>query len=300
MRKNSLGRITRASRWAAFGAVLLGAFLATAGAALASGPTGPYKVFSDCPYEKAEIKQCIYSETTGGEVIVGSSKANIKTKMLLQGGTTFNVETGEEKFVGAKDGDTLSKAAQPVEGGLLDLLPKSDLPEFLWPLYEAAFENGVSGVNATTELAKPASEIGISASNLVEGEGVALRLPVKVHLENPFLGSECYIGSSSNPIYLNLTTGVTSPAAPNKPIDGFPGDYKFAEKATILEVSGYKLVDNAFSAPAATGCGGLFSFLINPILNEKVKLPAPDGENTAILTGGLERGYAPAVRKSAE
>jgi hypothetical protein len=47
---------------------------------------------------------------------------------------------------------------------------------------------------------------------------------VKVRLENPFLGSECYVGSNSSPVVLNLTTGTTSPPAPNKPIKGTVGN----------------------------------------------------------------------------
>jgi hypothetical protein len=279
------------------GAALL-ALLIFSGHALASAPTGAYAVFSDCPYENELVKQCNYSETTGGEVKLGNTRAPITSTILLQGGSTLNFETEVEEFFAAKDGKTLSKAAQSVEGGLADLIPKSDLPELLWPAYEAVFENGVSGVRAVTELALPASDIGIDASDLVEGEGVALTLPVKVHLENPFLGSNCYIGSSTDPIYFKLTTGTTSPPSPNKPISGTGGEFEFAEEGAILKEKGFKLVDNSFAAPAATGCGGLLSAIVNPIVNAKAGLPAAAGENTAILTGNLERGYAPAVRES--
>ena len=43
---------------------------------------------------------------------------------------------------------------------------------------------------------------------------MAMKLPVKMHLENPFLGSNCYVGSSSSPLIWNLTTGTTAPPAP--------------------------------------------------------------------------------------
>jgi len=272
--------------------------------ASASEPTGNYKVFKDCPYEKTEVKQCIFSETKSGEVIVGKSKVNITKPMVLQGGSTLNFETEKEQFYAAKDGNTLTKAAEPVEGGLLKLIPKTDLPEIFWPAYEAIFENGLSGVNAVTELAKPASEIGISSTNLAAGEGVALTLPIKVHLENPFLGSTCYIGSSTSPIYLNLTTGKTSPPPPNKSITGVPGNFEFLEEGRILVDTGYKLVDNAFPATmTASGCeisilGGLFKISLNSIVNGTVGLPSAAGANTAILNGNLERGARQAVANS--
>jgi hypothetical protein len=299
MMKTQRRHATGIVRCAGFVALLAMASLAFAGQALASAPTGEYSIYSDCPYENLSVKQCNYSETTSGEVLLNSTRVPITHKLLLQGGSTLNFETEKEQFYAAKDGVTLSKAGQSVEGGLANLIPKKSLPEWLWPAYAAVFENGISGVTAVTELAKPASEIGISASNLAAGEGVALELPVKVHLENPFLGSSCYIGSSSNPIVLKLTTGTTSPKAPNKPLAGFPGNFEFAAEGAILNDTGYKLVDNNFSAPAATGCGGfLVELILDPILNGKVGLPSAAGKNTAILTGNLKRAYAPAVRAS--
>jgi hypothetical protein len=56
-----------------------------------------------------------------------------------------------------------------------------------------------TGVTATTELAAPASDIILNEGNLFELTGVALGLPVKIKLDNPFLGSECYIGSTRIP-----------------------------------------------------------------------------------------------------
>jgi hypothetical protein len=304
MMKPRQGDKTALKRIVTVGMLLTAMSLVLVAQAAASEPTGNYKIFKDCPYENTAVKQCTFSETLGGEVIVGKSKVNITKPMLLQVGSKLNFATGKEEVYAAKDGITLSKAAEPVEGGLLKLIPKTDLPEIFWPAYEAIFENGLSGVNAVTELAKPASEIGLSASNLAAGEGVALTLPAKVHLENPFLGSSCYIGSSTSPITLNLTTGKTSPPGPNTSISGFPGTFEFLEEGEILKDTGYTLVDNAFGATmTASGCeisilGGLFKISLNSIVNSTVGLPSAAGNNTAILKGNLSRGFAPAVRES--
>jgi hypothetical protein len=160
------------------------------------------------------------------------------------------------------------------------------------------FENGVTGVNATTELAAPAGSIAISVDNLIEGSGIALSLPVKVHLENPFLGSSCYIGSNAHPIVIELTTGTTSPPPPNKPISGSPGEIEFNADASIVTLKKNTLVNNSFAAPGVQGCGGLFAFLINPIVNGKLGLPAAPGQNTAILKGTLKETTAEAVKSS--
>lgn len=265
-----------------------------AASASASEPTGEFKVFSNCPWENTEVKQCIYSETLSGKVIIGGEEVPIEKKILLQGGTSLNKTTHKEVFYAAKNGETLQKVAETVPTGLLGLFPESSVPWWLRPAYKA-----VLGVNAITELAKPASEIGISSPNLASEEGVALSLPVKVRLENSLLGGSCYIGSSSSPITWNLTTGTTEPKSPNTPIKGTSGDITFNTEATILTAEGDKLVDNAFTAPDASGCGGLFSIIINPLVDLKLGLPSPDGKNTAILEGNLKRGYAPAVRESA-
>ena len=147
-------------------------------------------------------------------------------------------------------------------------------------------------MTATTELvAKPSNPAIFNFEDLVGEHGSALTLPVRVHLKNPLLGNSCYIGSESNPIQLHLTTGKTSPPAPNKPISGNPGF--FEEENLIITVKENKLVDNAWAAPAATGCGEFFSFLIDPIVNSKLGLPSAAGNNTAILMG--EHNATPAL-----
>lgn len=146
------------------------------------------------------------------------------------------------------------------------------------------FENGLTGVNSTVELARPASEIIVSEENLAFESGLALQLPVKVHLENPLLGSSCYIGSSSSPILWNLTTGESKPPAGTAPIKGSSGKLLILEGGKLAEFQNAKLVDNAWAAPAATGCGGFgVELILNPIINASVGVPSPAGKNSAIL-----------------
>jgi hypothetical protein len=101
--------------------------------------------------------------------------------------------------------------------------------------------------------------IKVRENNLAGELGVGVKLPVKIHLENPVLGQNCFVGSSAAPIKWELTMGETSPPAPNTPIKGSFGAVEFLEEALMLESKGAKLVDNAWAAPAATGCGGIFA-----------------------------------------
>ncbi|HTU77362.1 MAG TPA: hypothetical protein VMF09_01225 [Solirubrobacteraceae bacterium] len=259
-------------------------------------PTGPYAVFKDCPLANPAANGCVYALTEGGEFIVGTSTVPIKHTLTLQGGVHVT-ESGVDEFIAAENGETLSKTPQAVPGGLAGLVKCYEISNIIERVAcELVFENGLTGVNATTELAGPASSIGLDLNNLIEEKGTAITLPVKVHLENPLLGSECYIGSNSKPIPLPLTTGTTSPPAPNKPISGSRGELTSEE--FVLVTRGNVLVNNSFAAPEAQGCGGLFSFLIDPLVNAKLGLPSSAGHNTAILKGALKLAETSRVKES--
>jgi len=122
-------------------------------------------------------------------------------------------------------------------------------------------------------LAAPASSIGLDELALLTEEGTALSLPVKVHLENPFLGSTCYIGSNTSPIIINLTTGTTAPPPPNKPIKGKVGEVTSNPAGNLLTISKNSLVNNSFAAPGTSGCGGIFAPIIDPLVNAQQRHP---------------------------
>ncbi|HTA05549.1 MAG TPA: hypothetical protein VK774_04230 [Solirubrobacteraceae bacterium] len=257
-----------------------------------------FSVFADCPLTTAT--GCIHADTESGEVIIGNKAVPIEKTITLQGGFNEN-EAGELIFVAAKDGNTLSKAPQKVPGGLAGLVKCNEikgsglLEKAERAACELLFENGTTGVTATTELAAPASSIVANLGNLLSGEGTALVLPIKVHLENPLFGSSCYVGSNASPLVLNLTTGTTSPPSPNKPITGNSGTLTFNPGGTLFTVSGNSLVNNSFAAPATNGCGGVFEFLIGPIINSTLGVPSAAGHNTAILNGTLKQAASEVV-----
>jgi hypothetical protein len=241
---------------------------------------------------------CVFSESNGGFFQIGKKNVPLVNTVKLQGGLEFNETTSELDFFGAENGDTLSKTPQPVPGGLLGIEAPAWWPQFLKDLFNETINNGFTGVTATVELAAPATSIKISPSNLIFETGTAISLPVKIKLSNPFLGNSCYIGSNASPVVIDFTSGETSPPAPNKPIHGAAGTLTSEEEGKILTLSGGKLVNNSFGAPGANGCGGLFSFLIDPFVNSLVGLPSPAGTNTAVLEGVLKIAQAVAVRES--
>lgn len=274
-----MGQVLRAfarRRKRLLAAVVLGSLgsLAAATSAFAVSPAfrEEFKTFEHCPVATAQI--CAYSTTTSGEFKMGSKSVPINKPVVLQGGIQL---TGEpqplQEAVGAP---TLSKTPLEVPGGLTGIA-------------------GLGGeVTATAEIAGPASSVILDAGNLYASQGTAMTLPLKVKLDNPTLGEECYIGSDAEPIVLHLTTGTTSPPAPAQPISGKLGDPSgraFKRKNAPGSINVYKeltLVDNTFSVPGATGCGGTLSPVLDLLVDASAGLPSAAGNNSAVMSGALE------------
>ncbi len=282
---------------------VLAAALATLGLAGSASATltGAYTNFQFCPYKVTEVERCVSSVTNGGVVTLGKKEVPIVNPVTLQGGYGPPAEEGSEagfaKFFEATNGVTLSEAAQPVPGGLVGLVPPEGAPPLVKAALKIALENGFTGVKTTLQLARPASEIRISEEHLAEGVGVALILPVKVHLENPFLGGSCYIGSSAEPVIWKLTSGATAPPGPNGSISGKVGTPEFLEKGFVLKLNENVLVDNAWSAPPAEGCGGLLSALVDPIIAAQLG-STEAGHNAAVLENTVYETTTFAVNKN--
>src|SRR6187551_2941168 len=50
--------------------------------------TGEFTKFQYCPYKTAGVYRCLYSQTIGGEVVLGKKKVPIVNQAVLQGGYT--------------------------------------------------------------------------------------------------------------------------------------------------------------------------------------------------------------------
>ena len=267
--------------------------LAFASSSASAKLTGEYVRFQYCPYTVVEAgRRCTHAVTEGGEVVLGSKKTPIVNPVTLQGAFGKADAEGFSKFFGATNGVTLEPVPQPVPGGLLGLVPPENSPPLIAALVELAAENGLTGVNATLELARPASEIKFSERHVAEGIGLGLKLPVKVRLENPLLGSNCYVGSESAPVWWELTS---------EPPVGAPGEVEFLEEGRILKLSNNVLSDNTWAAPKASGCGGvLLAPLIDPVINLAAGLPSKSGVNSAVLENTIHVTTAFALRLNDE
>lgn len=267
-------------------------------AASASAFTGEFARFNTCPLSNPEVTSCLYAETNAGSFTIGQKAVPIKNTVVLKGGLLSPpAGSNVSPLIAPTDGIALSKTPQPVPGGLLGVTAPTWWPQLLRDLFNETINNGFTGVTSTLELAGPPSAVQVSLLAALTGNGTAISMPVKVKLSNPFLGNNCYIGSNSNPIKLNLTAGTTSPPPPNQPITGSTGLPELVQEG-LIGVTNNRLVDNAFAAPGANGCGGiLFSWAVDPFVNSIVGVPSAAGTNTAILGGTTYLGSAPALRE---
>jgi hypothetical protein len=247
-------------------AVVAGSAMAVGAPASASANAAlkeAFVPFADCPV--ASVVTCLVSNTTGGEFVLGHKAVAIEKTVTMQGGLAEAQLMGQP-LVAAADGNTLSRTPLTVPGGLVGIA-------------------GLGGeVTATAELAGP---VTIDRWALINRQGTAVTLPIKVKLGNEVLGEECYIGSDAEPIVLHLTSGTTAPPSSTEAISGSLSLPQGEEKGKIVAVEHATLVDNDFSVPGATGCGGALSGVVDLVVDADVGIPASPGQSKAVMSGSL-------------
>lgn len=274
-------------------AMAIGVAAVSAASASATAPTGIYAPFKYCPYQNAALTGCLVSTTTSGSFKLGTATVPVTTPITLQGGIAVDDNNNTTWYNAGNGGVTLSNSPQNVPGGLLGLVN----PGGFFGLLEQAFENAIRSANGVTATAELAGPVQFNYLNYLIQDGTAVTLPLKIHLQNAFLGPNCYIGTTSRPVTLRLTTGTTTGA---NPITGSTGDLTQQDEGHYALATGVKLVDNTFSVPAATDCGylPLDKLLITAAVNSREGLPAGAGTNSAILQGTSQIADIAQVRAS--
>ncbi|MEK8145767.1 hypothetical protein NKH18_44435 [Streptomyces sp. M10(2022)] len=128
------------------------------------------------------------------------------------------------------------------------------------------------------ESAGTPTEFNLTAG-LTTGQQI-VKLPVRIHLVNPLLGSNCYIGSAGDPVVLR-PQNTTAPGVAVQRFDA-DGTRNVDEGAMMrFALTGNNQGDSTFSVPKATGCGigGALSWAVNL----KTGLPSASGNNNLVL-----------------
>ncbi len=267
-------------------------------------PGGEFTKFNQCQVsgfgDGLPASACVYGEA-GPESFfqAGNVTVHFVKPVVLRGGFAENEETGELHWIGALNGQTVSKEAEPApsltEGVDAELLPEAEKTR-----YEEYLAAGKSTkVTATVELAAPASTIELNEANLLQEEGTSFGFPVEIHLSNKFLGPYCYVGSFTEPINVPFTTGATNPEPPNTSIHGRLGEITVIGGGQILKVGSAarptRLVNNEYAAPGVHGCG--LNGHANQAINAALGLPSPAGSNATELIGELFQAGSEPVRE---
>jgi hypothetical protein len=271
--------------------------------ALAAGPalakeSNEFAKFAECPLNfPNELSGCIFAKTNSesffqaGKVVVHFAKP-----ISLSIGFKENEETGFLQPIGAEQGHSVKKVNEPAPS-LTEDINAEDLPEAEKVRYEEYLASGGSTKStATIELALPAEDMTLDeAALLQETQETSLGFPVMIHLTNKFVGKDCYVGSTQNPINVPFITGETSPPPPNTPIHGALGKIKVIGGGQILQINGDRLVNNSYASPGVQGCG--INGGADAAMNSALGLPSPAGMNSTELVGELNQAGANAVRE---
>lgn len=231
-----------------------------ASAANAATPAPPYQDFAGCPSraENPFVAECIKFTFDNGEIGIGNREVPLTNPIVLRGG----VEQITGNFIYNAEGGIVP-VQQTVPGGLIGLTGLKGLDE-------AVANNQQLKLYATVELAGNPGSVSEEP----------FTLPVKIHLQNQLLGSNCYVGSAANPIDLNLE----STAAP----EGIEAEAGRPEVFTTTSPGTY--ADNSYAVPGANGCQltiGSFHLPIDELVNAAYDLPSAAGHNSTTFDYGF-------------
>jgi hypothetical protein len=262
----------------------LGAF-ASLGTATAADPAlnGEWAPFTRCPVDAPAMlaadgldrtPQCVVSTSASGTIKLGDTTVTTG-RTSLQIGVIENAD-GTSTVVAPASGALVADPAT-VPGGLLGLMCPSDIP-VITGICKTLENSSLNKITATVESVGAPYAFNQSAGIVTDTPIVAL--PVRIHLQNPLLGGNCYIGTASDPIVLH-PENRTYPAFGMTFFQG-DGTLDPAGQMSRIDLTGATQNDSTFAVPGATGCG-LNIGLINAAVNAKTGLPSPAGNNSLTL-----------------
>ncbi|MFD7529963.1 MULTISPECIES: hypothetical protein [unclassified Streptomyces] len=278
-------------------AVAVGIPLSTSPASAASAQemNGNWAPFTRCPVDdpamlaadgRTDIAICVASHSESGSIKLGNTLATTGANDL-QFGVVRNAATGESKIV-PPAGGAIVGAPTEIPGGLLGLMCPNGIP-VISDICRQLTDNDLNRVVATVQSAGAPRNFDLVAG--MQSGKTIVDIPVRIHLENPFLGSKCYIGTTSQPVLLR-PQNLTQPALASRRFDA-DGTTNTGGSLNRVELTGNAQGDAGFAVPGVSGCGPLTLGELNWAVNLKTALPSAAGNNNLVLnnaatyTGGL-------------
>jgi hypothetical protein len=305
-------------RMLGFGLIMaLVAVAVTAASALAfKNPDQSLKIFQNCPVngqgevapgEFREDIACTVGATEpneGGQFTVGPITVPITKQIVLQYGLTQNEETDALVYIPPINGaEAITPTPEKVPGEPIAHISEAEQEELGWPetlkysYKQAQKHHTAKTVYETIEQA--GNNIETSIQRILEEEGNGVEVGVKIKGENKWLselGDACYIGSSSEPIVQELTSGESTSPLTGETIHGSKGELLDTKKNALAETHS-NLVDNRYAVPGAS-CTGPYASVIEATIDKEFDIPAPAGASITEIKGTLYLASAEEVREA--
>jgi hypothetical protein len=254
--------------------------VAIPGTARATTLNGEWAPFTRCPVAASSMLAadgtdiydgCVDSASSSGSMTLGSSTVPLGTSDLQDGVLVNPSESGSsglEWTTVDPSGGAIVAAPVSVPGGLLGLMCPADII-LITPLCEEITDSTLNAVTASIVQVAPTEGFYLGAA--LGAKHSIITIPVEIQLSNPILGSDCSIGSASDPIDLTITNTV---APPDYSLTYFDPDGTADPTNGVLAsqvLSGAGQEDASFSVPGASGCGPLG--IADPLLDLKEGIP---------------------------
>ena len=247
---------------------------------------GDLQAVNRCPVENATmlaadglnaIAACVGESSPSGSVTLGNLTVATKASNH-QLGLVYQEES-RESTVAAPAGGVLVDEPVQLPGGLSELVCPSHEP-LVWGICRSAQSHGRWG-DALSAVTWTMESAGVPYFNLLAGLFVDVpfaSVPIKVHLQNPLLGEDCYIGSDTEPVVFQ-PVNMTPPEGEEEQLNaqGAPvTEGVFIDLHTKISVQSA----SGFAVPAASGCG--FHGVLDQAIDRKAGLPSPSGSANTI------------------
>jgi len=230
---------------AGWGCLLLtmGAMLAFASNALAV-QTDQYDAFSRCPTELPALNDpatgefiiCTTIDAPGATLKIGERQLPV---------SDFNVQF-------AVTGLGVEEPECPVAGACFGYIPGTTSLEATPSVINAGFRDRGPGPRGKARLEVTIESAGevraVTPAFLFEQPIPVAKVPIKLHVEAPWLGPDCYVGSDEEPI-------VLGPFAIGPPGGGGFASDPNGYKVEMLRIEDTPFADKAVALPGAHDCG---------------------------------------------
>ncbi len=247
---------------------------------------GLWAPITRCPVDDPSMLANSSNEATGEGTFAGCFAFEAQKTSLKLGGLALSVGPVNSQMgligngvfpfwptVLPKDGRGIVASPQVVPGGLIGLA--CGQPHLAGDVCTSPRPERLNRVTSTLESAgAPSNFSALGAAS----PGPLVVLPVKVHLQNPLLGPNCYIGSNAHPVVLQPRL-IQEPQAS---VTQFNAEGVEESGALMLDISLKRATqaDITFAVGTATGCG--WKGRLNDAINRTVGLPSPAGANSVV------------------